>query len=421
VMDALGGAASDFRTKLYDSGLSGKRTLSGGQLTDLANLARRWVAHTIAANKRQDGLYHAYNLLAFQPDGGVKVEHLYEMLEGQVAALSTRAMKPDEALGMLEALSHSRMYRADQESYTLYPDRRLPRFLEKNIVSEAELQKSALLVRLLASGDRRIVFRDEQGKVRFHESFASAGRLEAALRALHVDAGEIGPALQVYEATFDHHSFTGRSGTMFAYEGLGSIYWHMVAKLLLATSERTFAAAEQGAPREVLSQLTERYYTIRRGLGGFNKTPAVYGAFPLDPYSHTPSGSGARQPGMTGQVKEEVLTRFAELGVTVHGGRISFRPLLLRKSEFLREPAALSTFDLSGAPLTVPLAEGTLGFTYCQVPIVFHLGDKLRIVLTKQTGSQEISGDTLSAEASAELFARSGSIQRIDVWTRPGC
>jgi hypothetical protein len=343
------------------------------------------------------------------------------MLEGQVAALSTRAMKPDEALDMLEALSRSRMYRADQESYTLYPDRRLPRFLEKNSVSEAALAKSPLLTRLLAKGDRGIVFRDEQGHVRFHENFASAERLEAALRVLKVDAGEIGAALEVYEATFDHHSFTGRSGTMFAYEGLGSIYWHMVAKLLLATSERTFAAAEQGAPSEVLSQLTERYYTIRRGLGGFNKTPAVYGAFPLDPYSHTPSGCGARQPGMTGQVKEEVLTRFAELGVTVHGGRISFRPLLLRKSEFLREPAELSTFDLSGAPLAVPLAEGTLGFTYCQVPIVFHLADKLRILLTKQTGSQEISGDTLPSEASAELFARTGSIKQIDVWTRPGC
>jgi hypothetical protein len=87
----------------------------------------------------------------------------------------------------------------------------------------------------------------------------------------------------------------------------------------------------------------------------------------------------------------------------------------------LREPAELSTFDINGAPLTVPLAEGTLGFTYCQVPIVLHLGEKLRVVLTKQSGSEEISGDTLSAEASAALFARTGQILQIDVWTRPGC
>lgn len=421
VMDDLGQAASDFRGKLYEVGLPGKRKLTGGQLMDLANLARRWVAHTIAANKRSDGLYHAYNLLGFNPDGGVRVEYLYEMLEGQVAALSTRAMQPSEAIGMLETLSQSRMYRADQESYTLYPDRRLPRFLEKNSVTAAALARSPLLGKLLADADQRVIFRDELGVVRFHESFASAERLATALVALPAKPEEIRLALEVYEATFDHHSFTGRSGTMFAYEGLGSIYWHMVAKLLLAASERTFAAAEQGAPAEVVRELTERYYTIRRGLGGFNKTPSVYGAFPLDPYSHTPSGSGARQPGMTGQVKEEVLTRFAELGVTVHGGRISFRPLLLRRSEFLREPAELSTFDLGGAPITVALAEGTLGFTYCQVPIVLHLGEKLRIVLTKQAGREEISGDTLSAEASASLFARTGQIQQIDVWTRPGC
>jgi hypothetical protein len=124
---------------------------------------------------------------------------------------------------------------------------------------------------------------------------------------------------------------------------------------------------------------------------------------------------------MTGQVKEEVLTRFAELGVTVHGGCVSFRPLLLRKSEFLREPAELSTFDLDGNPLTVPLAKDTLGFTYCQVPVVFHLSDKLHIKLSKQSGTEEISGDTLSAAASAELFGRTGQIKQIDVWTKPGC
>lgn len=420
VMDDLGSAASDFRAELYEQGLPGKSVVNGARLLELAKLARRWVAHTIACNERRDGLYHAYNLLAFTAEG-VRIEYLYEMLEGQVAALSTRAGTPEETLGVLEALAQSRMYRADQESYTLYPDRKLPRFLEKNRVSEAVLQTSPLLTRLLALGEKRVIFRDEQGVVRFHESFSSAQKLEQALRNLNADPRETALALEAYEATFDHHSFTGRSGTMFAYEGLGSIYWHMVAKLLLATSERTFAAAEQGAPRSIVDRLRERYYAIRRGLGGFNKTPAVYGAFPLDPYSHTPAGSGARQPGMTGQVKEEVLTRFAELGVVVHGGKLSFRPLLLRKSEFLREPARLNTFELSGAPITITLDVNTLGFTYCQVPVVFHLSDELRISLTTQSGTEAVSGDTLSAEASAALFARTGRIKRIDVWTTPGC
>ena len=32
-------------------------------------------------------------------------------------------------------------------------------------------------------------------------------------------------------------SFTGRSGAFYKYEGLGSIYWHMVSKLLVAVQE----------------------------------------------------------------------------------------------------------------------------------------------------------------------------------------
>ena len=114
--------------------------------------------------------------------------------------------------------------------------------------------------------------------------------------------------LDLFETTFNHRAFTGRSGTFFAYEGLGSIYWHMVSKLLLAAQECHRRAVEEGAAETVIAALANAYYDIRQGLG-FNKSPAEYGAFPTDPYSHTPMGSGARQPGMTGQVKEEILTR----------------------------------------------------------------------------------------------------------------
>ena len=55
--------------------------------------------------------------------------------------------------------------------------------------------------------------------------------------------------LDVFEVVFDHRSFTGRSGTMYGYEGLGSVYWHMVAKLLLAVQEVTLRAAARRAAR----------------------------------------------------------------------------------------------------------------------------------------------------------------------------
>ena len=47
-------------------------------------------------------------------------------------------------------------------------------------------------------------------------------------------------------------------------------------------------------------------------------------------------GQGAKQPGMTGQVKEEILTRFGELGVRVEEGAIVFEPALLRQHGELR-------------------------------------------------------------------------------------
>ena len=92
---------------------------------------------------------------------------------------------------------------------------------------------------------------------------------------------------------------TSFDGEVFRFEGLGSIDWPMIAKLLLAMQE---------------NDLTEVHADIRNRLG-FRKPPAVDGAFPTAPYSHTPAQHGAQQPGMTGQVKAErlrVLTNRAQ-------------------------------------------------------------------------------------------------------------
>ena len=75
---------------------------------------------------------------------------------------------------MLAALARSRMYRPDQHSYLLYPDRELPGFLEKNVIPAKEVRSSPLLSRLAASGDLRIVQRDADGKYRFAEGLINA-------------------------------------------------------------------------------------------------------------------------------------------------------------------------------------------------------------------------------------------------------
>jgi hypothetical protein len=397
-------------------------------LLRFAARSAEFLSHSIELARRPDGLYHAYNVLVPRgPDGGFGIEHLYEMLEGQVAVLSAGALDPGQAADLLEALARSRMYRPDQRSYLLYPDCRLPAFLEKGVIPAKEVRGSKLLSGLLASGDPRIVQRDAEGQVRFAEGLTNGDRCREALLALkassHPDLGEdeIGRVLEIYERVFRHRAFTGRSGTMFAYEGLGSIYWHMVGKLLVAAQECVHAAADAGAHAAVGRRLADRYHRIRSGLVGLGKTPAVFGAFPLDPYSHTPAHAGAQQPGMTGEVKEEIITRLGELGVRVREGRLQFRPLLLRRSEFLRSPAVFRPFDVDGKRLTIGLPLGTLAFTYCQVPVVYHLAERHRIALTGADGrDRALDGDTLDPEASASVFERTGRIRRIDVYTSPG-
>ena len=254
------------------------------------------------------------------------------MLEGQVAVLSSGVLSHAESLEVLDALRASRLYREDQRSYMLYPNKELPGFLDKNRLPADALGRSPLLARMVADGDRRLVSRDVRGAVHFNGTFRNAGDLSAAMDRAGIAGREREVVLDLFEETFNHREFTGRSGTFYAYEGLGSIYWHMVSKLLVATQECYFAALDDGAPEA--DSLAARYRAILEGTG-IHKTPLQYGAFPTDAYSHTPWGKGARQPGMTGQVKEDIICRFGELGVRVSGGKVSFHPTLLDPGEFL--------------------------------------------------------------------------------------
>ncbi|HET8725415.1 MAG TPA: hypothetical protein VFM53_14555, partial [Anaeromyxobacteraceae bacterium] len=298
----------------------------------------------------------------------------------------------------------------------------------KNVIPAREVRSSPLLASLAAVGDLRIVQRDADGNHRFAEGLTNADRLREALLALrdgsHPDLsdGEIERVLAVYERVFHHRAFTGRSGTMFAYEGLGSIYWHMVGKLLVAAQECALAAEDAGAPAPLRRRLSAAYHEIRSGVVGLGKSPAVYGAFPLDPYSHTPAHAGAQQPGMTGEVKEEILARFGELGVRVRDGRIRFQPVLLRRAEFGAAAGTFEAIGQDGKPVTIPLPPRSLAFTYCQVPVVYHLSSRRRVEVTRADGTIQVAdGDALDLETSQAVFARSGAVRRIDVHTAPGC
>jgi hypothetical protein len=221
--------------------------------------------------------------------------------------------------------------------------------------------------------------------------------------------------LDLFETTFNHRAFTGRSGTFFAYEGLGSIYWHMVSKLLLAAQECYHQAVEANAESSIVTALAATYYDIRQGLG-FNKSPAEYGAFPTDPYSHTPMGSGARQPGMTGQVKEEILTRLGELGVSLQGGALHFAPTLLRREEFLPTPAEFTYIDAAQHTRTLPLPPGSLAFTLCQTPVIYVRGAQAKVeVLLADGRTLAKPGNCLDAATWRAILGRDGQVQRLCV------
>lgn len=431
MVQRLSVAGQQYRDPIYADGFCGQRPMvSASQLVCFFKNTLQVIDDTIRCNLRSDGLYHSYNLMDITPHAA-NIQPLYEMLEGQVAVISSGLLSQQEVLSVLDSLRQSRCFREDQGSYMLYPDRSLPRFLEKNRVPSELAFRSHLLMQLIADKHHGIVRQDVGGDIRFSGDFRNEADLNAALDHLQtmpqyrdlVDQERL-LVTSIYEATFNHHHFTGRSGTFFGYEGLGSIYWHMVSKLSLAVMEQCVSATSFNSKTSdgsdgdfaTTEKLYQHYREIREGLG-LNKTPDVYGAFPFDPYSHTPSESGVQQPGMTGQVKEDILTRWYELGIRIHDGQLRFNPSLFESSEWLSEADTFEFFDVQGDRRSESIAEDSFAFTLCQVPIVYRIADRKRLLI-HYPDQDPIQRDCLSltVDESRSIFDRSGKILMIEIW-----
>ena len=421
VMDGLGRAGSVYRLRIYDQKFTGKKSeLSIADVKEFVSQSAHYLEHSITANKRNDKMFHAYNLMTVV-NNGVSISYLDEMLEGQVAALSSKYLTSQEALDALDGMKQSRLFRPDQYSYLLYPNKDLKGFLHRNNISSESVNTSRLLMQLIEDGNKTIIEKDINGNYHFNGNFKNAEDLKEALDKLNntkyanLILEEKQQVLDVFEDVFNHKAFTGRSGTFYGYEGLGSIYWHMVSKLLLAVQECCLQAVHQNESAEIVGRLLEHYYEINEGIG-VHKPPELYGAFPTDPYSHTPYGKGAQQPGMTGQVKEDILSRFGELGVSVKNGALRFYPCMLRKDEFLQEETAFNYIGLDGNKSVIELNDTSLAFTVCQVPVVYTISEKEHIVITKTDGSNERLDDLkLNVELSELVFKRTGIIEKIEV------
>jgi len=421
IVNALSTAGSQYRATLYTFGMSGKtKSITRKFCLEFLETSRQYVKATIRNNKRPDGLYHAYNLIDFREDG-VEIEHLYEMVEGQVAVLSSGLLSASEVVELLDSLRDSALYRENQDSYLLYPDRQLPRFLEKNCLDDGIQNSIELVQKLLEDGNEKIVKQDARGTIHFNGDFRNSYDLRAALDKLGAAGPEYSQLIiadqsqlvSEFEKVFAHRQFTGRSGTFFGYEGLGSIYWHMVSKLALAVVENFFWAIEAGESTETVNSLRSHYHAIRRGIGA-EKKPTEYGAFPTDPYSHTPENAGVKQPGMTGQVKEDILSRFAELGVHIHEGCLCFRMDLFDRSELLAQPGKMTFCNVQGEFQSTEVPKNGFGFTMFQVPIVYVPGDANIIEARFKDGSSQLfEGMCVDHATSQQLFSRSGTIDSI--------
>ena len=418
----LGLAGSKYRNGIYENSFSGqKKSIHINSLAAFMNLAKKYIDQSIRNNKREDGLYHAYNLINIDKEE-ISIRYLYEMIEGQVAVLSSGYLPPNESLDVLNALKNSKIFREDQYSYLLYPDRVLRRFNEKNIIPKYQIKSSELLQKLLENNNRDIINRDIEGHFHFNSNFRNADNLKIALQELRSKGyndliySEENKILGIYEEVFDHQSFTGRSGTFYGYEGLGSIYWHMVSKLLLATQECYYNALDKNADAVTIGKLKEHYYEIKAGIGLY-KSPDVYGAFPTDAYSHTPANAGVKQPGLTGQVKEDVISRFGEMGIRIIDGNISFDASLLNEEEILTVNKEFKYYNCSGTENAISLKKNEIGFTFCQVPIVYKFTNqsKMIIYLSNNT-TEEIIGNTLNKHYSHLIFSRNNEVNQIDVY-----
>lgn len=427
VMDRLGEAASRARETVGTTGFSGGTVpLHARSVVELCDVAIGHLDATIASSRRDDGLVHSYNLVGGFDDGVVTVEHLHEMLEGQVAAVASGVLPADRQADVIDALFDSALYRRDQRSFMLAPADRPDAFLDKNRIGAADVDANPLLAGLVAADDRAVIRRDLDGVYRFAPALTDESELAARLDRLGEDDRWASLVQRhrhathaTYESVFGHRSHLGRSRSMYAYEGIGSIYWHMVSKLLLAVQEAASDAHDRGVDCATVDRLVASYWRVRDGLG-FSKSAREFGAVPIDPYSHSPAHAGGQQPGMTGAVKEEILARPRELGVRFVDGEMVFDSLLLRDVELLDEPTEWIVRAVDGSPLPVALPAGSLGFTVGQVPVIVSIttGDAMVEVELADGRTRRHDGDRLDRDLTADVIGRRGSIRRIRAFVR---
>lgn len=420
ILREFGQCFDEYKNNIYTYNLKNTTECTIGTVLDMFKLALPYIEYTIRENKRIDGLYNSYNIMEIG-ENAIQINPLMKMLEGQVSVLECGILDSDEAVSLLTTMKNSDLYSEKEKTYYLYPVNHLPEFMSLNIIPEKYMNTSKLIHTLINTHNNSLVLLDESNTLRFNSSIVSVTALKARLDDLAEDphynalvTDEYEMILECFEKVFSHSSFIGRSQIMYKYEGIGCIYWHQNSKLRVAVEETLLRAIANNENTDTLTALKSEYHKICEGLC-YRKSPSQWGAFPIDDYSHTPYSGGASQPVMTGQVKEDVLARFAELGITFNNGTIVFRPAMIDNNELLHNESVFDYIDISGNNKQIKLSENSYSLTLCQTPIICSSIGLASVTVKFSDGT--VYHDTSSvvpAEISQKIFSRSGIVSSVE-------
>ncbi len=370
VLDSMGEVFSEYRSKVYKSGFSSKAAVSTEQIIEFLDSAIAVVDYTIEKNEKD--VFVSYNLLkddfSFSP--------LYPMLEGQSAVISSGHLSADRVCQLIEKMEKD-LYSKEDKYHTLYPINKTTRFYDKNAVSDSFGEIEG------------IIYSDCNGKLHFVSDIISRDALILRCEANGLSQEMTKKLEDEFERIFSHKKFTGRSGVIYKFEGIGCVYWHQNAKFTLAVLETAQRAAQKG---EAIEKIYAAYNKLLEGFI-YRKSPAECKALPLEPYSHTSYNKKSEQPGMTGQVKESIIMRRGELGVIVESGEIIFEPKFIRDDEF--EGCDEINFSCYGLP-----------FSYKKT------GNR-SVTIEKDGEKLTLNDLKIPTKESEEIFKRNGEVKAV--------
>ena len=93
---------------------------------------------------------------------------------------------------------------------------------------------------------------------------------------------------------------------------------------------------------------------------------------------------------------------------------------MLRKEEFLQLSKRFNYVSVSGDSKSIELPKNSLGFTYCQVPIIYQLAEVDTIEVEYANGkNKSFEGLSLDSSVSKSVFTRNSEIEYIKVYIHP--